>query len=796
MPRLLPLLSVVGILLSLGSTGLVQASCGAPRSFTSVEDHLSKYSYIFTPGFPFFDPAIDSERSTSPELDGVFWSFGGGDPSVSIGNDMGTFGPFAPTGSSGQYAAWIYTGYSGPAGLYPALIYNPGGYNHWADPRIDGCIDLDGSDGLQLDPQQCMVVLLTDQANGSGYFALIGESVQPSGNYFLNRAADNGPIVLSAIPPPTIVGFVAGDVEIDIDFPAGPTDGLYLGCEPSQNDSLPVGFRIYRQCVSSGNPAPLDRSIGSGWTGPVAEGTAGSTVVVPLGCPEDAYIAASLYFESGFETPVVSENTVACGCTGSDLDGDGFCSGGSCLPDCDDSNPAIFPFAPEICDGLNNNCKDPAWPAFPQAEIDDDDTDGFTNACDTCPTVFNPSQLDTDQDSVGNSCDNCVLEPNPLQLDQDADLRGDACDNCPMTGNTDQADQDSDLVGDACDNCLIVANSAQTDTDMDGSGDACDPCPEDVPDDPDGDGICTGNDFNAPKTGTNDNCPAAFNPGQIDMDVDGFGDACDNCPGVPNLSQVDLDDDGIGDACDNCPAVPSPVQSDADADTVGDICDNCPQTENLDQADVDSDGAGNVCDNCPDDFNLLQDDFDADAIGDVCDNCALDPNPSQEDEDLDLSGDACDNCPVIANMAQDDLDEDGIGDACDNCALNSNSSQSDSDGDTEGDHCDLDDGIIYIVFSMDPNRVEWQDEIGFDTWNSYRGDLSILRSSGVYTQSPGSNPLAAQTCGLPDPWVEDLNPVAPNAAAFYLTTGVAGGVESDLGRDGDSVLRPNLNPCP
>jgi hypothetical protein len=61
-----------------------------------------------------------------------------------------------------------------------------------------------------------------------------------------------------------------------------------------------------------------------------------------------------------------------------DADGDGFgspgspsCSGGSRM-DCEAASAAVYPGAPQICDGVNNDCSDPAWPAIPADESDGD----------------------------------------------------------------------------------------------------------------------------------------------------------------------------------------------------------------------------------------------------------------------------------------------------------------------------------------------------------------------------------------------------------------------------------------
>jgi len=70
----------------------------------------------------------------------------------------------------------------------------------------------------------------------------------------------------------------------------------------------------------------------------------------------------------------------------------------------------------------------------------------------------------------------------------------------------------------------------------------------------------------------------------------------------------------------------------------------------------------------------------------------------------------------------------------------------------------------------------------------------VLRTTGVYTQVPGSNPDAAQACELtttsqpvPDPSLGET--------VFYLVSGNSAGVEVGLGTDSIGVPRPNLIPC-
>ena len=232
-------------------------------------------------------------------------------------------------------------------------------------------------------------------------------------------------------------------------------------------------------------------------------------------------------------------------------------------------------------------------------------------------------------------------------------------------------------------------------------------------------------------------------------------------------------------------------------ETCNGLDDNCDGSidEDTNGIDTDGDGVHNACDNCLAIANPSQVNTDGDAFGDACDNCINVPNNSQADVDADGWGDACDNCPAAANPAQADTDADRIGDVCDNCPFDYNPRQSDFDHDGSGDVCDLNDGLIYITGS-DATNIRWQLESGPDSWNVYEGDLSVLRASGVYTQTPGSNLLAAKYCGLATNAVADPDAPAAGTVKFSLVTGVTGGVESSLGTHSAGAPRVNANPCP
>jgi putative metal-binding protein/HYR domain-containing protein len=82
-----------------------------------------------------------------------------------------------------------------------------------------------------------------------------------------------------------------------------------------------------------------------------------------------------------------------------DADHDGWTV---CAGDCDDGNPTVHPGGNEVCNGLDDDCN---------GVVDDlggigldGDGDRVPDACDVCPTVYNPDQADSNHDGSGDAC--------------------------------------------------------------------------------------------------------------------------------------------------------------------------------------------------------------------------------------------------------------------------------------------------------------------------------------------------------------------------------------------------------
>jgi len=258
---------------------------------------------------------------------------------------------------------------------------------------------------------------------------------------------------------------------------------------------------------------------------------------------------------------------VLTGCPGSnnagDVDGDGHSVDDG---DCDDTDPAVYPGATDVCDGKDNDCNGTADDEF------DRDGDGIS----TCGDDGDYGTLDDDCDDNDDS-----IYPNAEEL-------CDGIDN-DCTGRADDAegvDEDQDGVcveeGD-CDDTDPTAYPGATEY-CNGVDNDCNGVVDDVPEDEDADGYSTCVDC--------DDDDPAVHPDAAE-ECNGVDDDCDT------LIDEDFDEDGDGWApCSgDCDDTDPDVYPGA-AEQCNDIDDNC-NGQIDEEVDEDGDGAtpcGGDCD--------------------------------------------------------------------------------------------------------------------------------------------------------------------------------------------------------
>jgi len=218
-------------------------------------------------------------------------------------------------------------------------------------------------------------------------------------------------------------------------------------------------------------------------------------------------------------------------------------------------------------------------------------------------------------------------------------------------------------------------------------------------------------------------------------------------------------------------------------------------------------GAPQICDglnnDCDDpswpDIPAEEEDSDLDnffACAD-CDDANIDIYPGAP-QICDGANNDCDHpdWPALVAVPEVDTDGDGLSQcAGDNCPDVPNPFQGDTDMDGQGDLCDSDDGLLQIDVTAAGDLV-WTLETVFTAYNGYRGDLSILRAGGDYTQPITGPGLGDRNCALTTPSWADAPVLQVGEFVHYLLTGQGAGGESDLGMNSSGTPRPNANPCP
>ena len=148
-----------------------------------------------------------------------------------------------------------------------------------------------------------------------------------------------------------------------------------------------------------------------------------------------------------------------------DADGDGqmICEG-----DCDDEEPAIFAGAPEICDGIDNDCN----PA--SDELADTDGDGFSicdGDCDDEDPGRSPGAEEIPYDGIDQDCDGADVVDVDGDLHTAEEVGGDDCDDLDPEVHPDADEDCDDEVDNDCDGLVDDADEDCPDLDDDDSAD-------------------------------------------------------------------------------------------------------------------------------------------------------------------------------------------------------------------------------------------------------------------------------------------------------------------------------------
>jgi MYXO-CTERM domain-containing protein len=416
-----------------------------------------------------------------------------------------------------------------------------------------------------------------------------------------------------------------------------------------------------------------------------------------------------------------------------DTPASGYASSGG---DCDDSVATTFPGAPEICDGVDNDCDGTTDESGTNATTwyADSDSDGYGDSssstvscaqpsahvadsadCDDSSAAVNPAALET-CNGIDDDCDGIIDEDDATDAttwyaDTDGDGYGNV--NAVLVSCSQPSSHVADLTD--CDDNSATVNPSISES-CNGIDDDCDGTidEDDATDAPtwyvDADSDGYGDDFSTTQscqqpTGTvaqggdcNDNDPASY-PGASETWYDGVDADCDGA------SDFDADGDGYdsdgygGNDCDDDDASIHPEAVDAWYDGVDANCDGA--------SDFDADGdgydsasyGGDDCDDSRSDTWPGAPDTPHDGVINDC-NLTSDNDADGDGFDgIDFGGTDCDDANSSIHPEAEEIWYDGVDDNCDG-----NDSDQDEDGFSLDEDCDDTDPDAY------PGAPGWSED--------------------------------------------------------------------------------------
>ena len=331
-------------------------------------------------------------------------------------------------------------------------------------------------------------------------------------------------------------------------------------------------------------------------------------------------------------------------CDGSDddadADGDGYMA---CGDDCNDSEAAAHPGAPELCDGIDNDCDGAADFVDPDTGLGEEDPDGdgwpSCNDCNPANSSVHPEAVEV-CNGFDDDCDGFSIAGGELDLDSDGwrPCEND-CDDHDATVHPWQAE----VCGDGIDNDCNGAIDDDVDVDNDGFTTCGGDCRDDQPTvHPDGIEVCNGQD---------DDCNGLADDG-LDIDGDGYSVCdCDDTHDAVHPGAAEFCGDLLDNDCDPFTDEENDVDPDGDGYFLCTEPADCWEGNALihPTASEVCDGVDNNCDGVTDEFYDNDNDewlvcqFDCDDVAELVHPAAPEICHNGIDEDCD--GDPDETCP-------------------------------------------------------------------------------------------------------------------------------------------------------